>query len=146
MLRAQVENLMASRKKLRKKFSEMPFVPLDSMAVNKADEQFLAKMNKIIEKNIYNMDFSIDKLAEQLCISRSGLFAKIKNLAGMTPNELIQLIRLKKAAELLSTKEFRINEICYQVGFNNPSYFSKCFQKQFGVLPKDFLNQQEKKE
>lgn len=145
MLRVQVENLLASRKKLRKKFSEMPFVPLDSMAGNKADEQFLAKMNKIIEKNISNMDFSIDKLAEQLCISRSGLFAKIKNLAGMTPNELIQLIRLKKAAELLATKEFRINEICYQVGFNNPSYFSKCFQKQFGVLPKDFLSQQDHK-
>lgn len=143
VLRAQVENLLNSRQVLRKKFSEMPFVPLNSVAGNKADEQFLAKLNKIIEKNISNVDFSIDLLAEQLCISRSGLFTKIKNLVGITPNELIQLIRLKKAAELLATKEFRINEICYQVGFNNPSYFSKCFQKQFGVLPKDFMNQPE---
>lgn len=140
VLRAQIENLLESRKKLRKKFSEMPFVPLDSVAVNKADEQFLSKMNEIIEKNISNVDFSIDVLAEQLCISRSGLFAKIKTLVEMTPNELIQLVRLKKAAELLSTQKYRINEICYQVGFNNPSYFSKCFQKQFGVLPKDFMN------
>lgn len=140
VLRAQIENLLDSRKKLRKKFSEMPFVPLDSVAVNKADEQFLSKMNTIIEKNISNVDFSIDVLAEQLCISRSGLFAKIKTLVEMTPNELIQLVRLKKAAELLSTQKYRINEICYQVGFNNPSYFSKCFQKQFGVLPKDFMN------
>jgi len=144
ILRAQVENLLNSRQTLRKKFSEMPFVPLDSVAENKADEIFLTKLNKIIEKNISNMDFSIDMLAEQLCISRSGLFAKIKNLVGMTPNELIQLIRLKKAAELLATREFRINEICYQVGFNNPSYFSKCFHKQFGVLPKDFINREEK--
>lgn len=140
VLRAQIENLLESRKKLRKKFSEMPFVPLDSVAVNKADEQFLSKMNEIIEKNISNIDFSIDVLAEQLCISRSGLFAKIKTLVEMTPNELIQLVRLKKAAELLATQKYRINEICYQVGFNNPSYFSKCFQKQFGVLPKDFMN------
>lgn len=140
VLRAQIENLLESRKKLRKKFSEMPFVPLDSVAVNKADEQFLSKMNEIIEKNISNVDFSIDILAEQLCISRSGLFAKIKTLVEMTPNELIQLVRLKKAAELLATQKYRINEICYQVGFNNPSYFSKCFQKQFGVLPKDFMN------
>lgn len=140
VLRAQIENLLESRKKLRKKFSEMPFVPLDSVAVNKADEQFLSKMNEIIEKNISNVDFSIDVLAEQLCISRSGLFAKIKTLVEMTPNELIQLVRLKKAAELLATQKYRINEICYQVGFNNPSYFSKCFQKQFGVLPKDFMN------
>ncbi|WP_277466390.1 two-component regulator propeller domain-containing protein [Parabacteroides sp. PF5-6] len=146
VLRAQVENLLNSRNVLKKKFSEMPFVTLDSMAVNKADEKFLAKMNRIIEKNISNMDFSVDALAEQLYISRSGLFVKIKNLVGMTPNELIQLIRLKKAAELLLTKEYRINEICYQVGFNNPSYFSKCFQKQFGVLPKEFVSMGRKKE
>lgn len=140
VLRAQIENLLESRRSLRKKFSEMPFVPIGSIAGNKADEQFLAKINELIEKNFSNPDFSIDKLAEQLCISRSGLFAKIKNLAGMTPNELIQIVRLKKAAELLSTGKYRINEICYQVGFNNPSYFSKCFQKQFGVLPKEFIN------
>lgn len=139
LLRAQIENLLNSRQLLKKKFSEMPFMKLDSIAGNKADELFLSKLNSIIEENISNADFSIDILAEQLCISRSGLFSKIKMLTDMTPNELIHLVRLKKAAELLSTKEYRINEICYLVGFNNPSYFSKCFQKQFGVLPKDFI-------
>ncbi|MDH6304196.1 ligand-binding sensor domain-containing protein/signal transduction histidine kinase/DNA-binding response OmpR family regulator [Parabacteroides sp. PF5-5] len=140
LLLAQIENLLRSRRELRKKFSEMPFTPLHSVAGNKADEQFLDRMNKIIDKNIANTDFSVDILAEQLHISRSGLFAKVKSLAGMTPNELIQLIRLKKAATLISEGQFRINEICYQVGFNNPSYFSKCFQKQFGLLPKEFQN------
>lgn len=142
LLKVQLTNLLNSRKLLKKKFSEMPFVKLDSIAGNKADEAFLSKLNSIIEKNISNVDFSIDVLAEQLFISRSGLFSKIKTLADMTPNELIHLVRLKKAAELLITKEYRINEICYMVGFNNPSYFSKCFQKQFGVLPKDFINKQ----
>lgn len=140
LLQAQIDNLVKSRINLRKRFSEMPFTPLNSVAENKADKQFLDKMNKLIEKNISNPDFSVDSLAEQLFISRSGLFAKMKSLAGMTPNELIQLIRLKKAAELLSGGELRINEICYKVGFNNPSYFAKCFQKQFGMLPKDFVN------
>lgn len=140
ILRAQLENLLESRKSLRKKFSEMPFVPLKSIAGNKADELFLTKINELIEKNFSNSDFSVDMLAEQLCVSRSSLFVKIKDLAGMTPNELIQIVRLKKAAELLVTQTYRINEICYQVGFNNPSYFSKCFQKQFGILPKDFIN------
>jgi signal transduction histidine kinase/DNA-binding response OmpR family regulator len=140
MLAAQIQNLVESRKRLRKKFSEMPFVPISSVAGNKADEQFLEKINKIIDRNIDNQDFSIDMLAKEAGISRSGLFAKIKLLMDMTPNELIQLIRLKKAAQLLSSREYRINEICYLVGFNNPSYFSKCFQKQFGMLPKDFIS------
>lgn len=116
----------------------MPFVNITTIAGNSADEQFLSKINEIIERNISNEDFSIDLLAEELCISRSGLFAKIKTLAEITPNELIQLIRLKKAAEYLIQKEHRINEIAYMVGFNNPSYFSKCFQKQFGVGPLEF--------
>ena len=118
----------------------MPFVQLDSIAGNDADKDFLAKLDECIEKNFSNMDFSINQLAEELGISRSGLFTKIKNLVGMTPNELIQVVRLKKAAQLLATRKYRVNEICYQVGFTNPSYFSKCFQKQFGMLPKEFIN------
>ena len=88
------------------------------------------KMNEIIEQNFSNPELSVDYLAEQLCISRSGLFAKIKSLANITPNELIQLVRLKKAAVLLTENQYRISEISYMVGFNNPSYFAKCFQKQ----------------
>ena len=64
-------------------------------------------------------------------------------LAEITPNELIQVVRLKKAAELLTENKYRINEIAYMVGFNNPSYFSKCFQKQFGIRPGDFINKKE---
>jgi len=139
-LKAQIQNLIESRRLLRKKYSDMPFVSITTIAGNSADEQFLTRVNEIIERNIANEDFSIDLLAEELCISRSGLFAKIKTLAEITPNELIQLIRLKKAAEYIVQKEFRINEIAYMVGFNNPSYFSKCFLKQFGVRPMDFVN------
>lgn len=143
LLQAQIDNLLKSRMNLRKKFSEKPLSPLNSVAGNNAaDKQFLDKMNKLIEQNISNPDFLVDILAERLGISRSGLFAKIKSLTGMTPNELILLIRLKKAAELMAGGELRINEVCYKVGFNTPSYFSKCFQKQFGVLPKEFINLQ----
>lgn len=138
-LKAQIRNLIESRKSLRRKYSEMPFVPLNSIAGNKADEEFLSRMNAIIENNISNPDFSIELLSDELAISRSGLFAKIKTLAGVTPNELMQVVRLKKAAELLSENKYRINEIAYMVGFNNPSYFTKCFQKQFGVRPGEFL-------
>ena len=137
-LNAQINNLIESRRMLRKKYSEMPFVPISTIAGNMADKEFLNKLNNIVENNISNDEFNIDQLAEELFISRSGLFAKIKSLAGVTPNELIQLVRLKKAAEYISMKQYRINEIVYLVGFNNPSYFSKCFQKQFGLTPKEF--------
>lgn len=83
------------------------------------DDKFLTRMNEIIEENFSNPELSVDFLAEKLCISRSGLFAKIKTLANITPNELIQVVRLKKAAILLAENKYRINEICYMVGFNN---------------------------
>lgn len=137
-LSAQIKNLLDSRKALQAKFAETPFMSLKSMAGNKADEEFLFKVNDLIEKNIANVDFSVEQLAEALCVSSSGLYAKIKTLSGITPNRLLMLVRLKKAAELLCSSDFRVNEVCYMVGFNNPSYFAKCFHKQFGMLPKDF--------
>ena len=143
-LKSCIKNLIDLREMLYQKFSKMPLVPLKSIAGNQADEKFLARMNEVIEDNFSNPDLSIDFLADKLCISRSGLFAKIKTLANVTPNELIQVVRLKKAAFLLAENKYRVNEISYMVGFNNPSYFSKCFQKQFGVKPGEFLKRGEK--
>ena len=79
------------------------------------------------------------KMAEEMAISRSNLQRKLKGLTGMPPNDYIRLIRLKTAGELLRKGEYRINEVCFIVGFNNPSYFARCFQKQFGILPKDYV-------
>lgn len=137
-LEACIKNLLDLRHLLRQKFSKMPMVPLNSIANNSTDNKFLTRINEIIEQNFSNSELSVDFLAEELCISRSGLFAKIKTLANVTPNELIQIVRLKKAAALLLENKYRINEICYMVGFNNPSYFTKCFYKQFGIKPGEF--------
>ncbi len=139
-LLAQIKNLLRSRESLMRKFTETPFSSLKSIAGNSADEEFLAKVNDLIEKNISNVDFTIEQLADELHISSSGLFAKIKNVSAVTPNKLLLLMRLKKATELLSENRYRVNEVCYMVGFNNPSYFAKCFQKQYGVLPSDFID------
>ena len=73
-----------------------------------------------------------------MAISRSNLRRKVIGLTGLPPNDYIRLVRLKVAAELLKEGKYRVNEVCYQVGFSNHSYFTTCFQKQFGVLPKDF--------
>ena len=140
-LSARIRNLLESRQLLFKKYTRTPFASLKSIAGNEMDELFLIKINAIIEKNINNGDFSINDLASEAGISSSGLFSRIKQLSGVTPNKLILSMRLKKAAELLSDGKFRVNEVCYMVGFNNPSYFAKCFQKQFDKLPKDFTEE-----
>ncbi len=108
------------------------------MTFSDKDNEFLNKLEHVIEQNFSNPDLSVDDLADNMNISRSGLFAKIKTLADVTPNEMIQIIRLKHAAALLKQKEYRVNEVCYMVGFSSPSYFSKCFQRMFGTTPAKF--------
>ena len=137
-LLARIANLLSNQDKLRQAFTSSPFVEAKTIALSKADENFLEKLTEIIQKNISEPEFSVDRLAEKMNMSRSSLHRKIKGIAQMTPNDFIQLERLKTAAQLIRSGEHRINEVCYIIGFNSSSYFAKCFQKQFGVLPKDF--------
>jgi signal transduction histidine kinase/ligand-binding sensor domain-containing protein/DNA-binding response OmpR family regulator len=134
-LRACIRNVLELRRMLLQKFSSQPLMPLPSLAPTPVDNDFLTQLNAVIEQNFANPELNVDFLAERMNISRSGLFAKIKTLADVTPGELIQLVRLKKAAALLAEGKYRVNEVSYMVGFNSPSYFTKCFQKQFGIKP-----------
>lgn len=137
-MRVCVSNLLNNREKLRASFANSPFVQTNTMAMTKADEAFLKSLKEVIMDNMQNPDFSLDDMANLLNMSRSSLNRKIKGVLDMTPNDYIRLERLKRAAQLLKEGECKINEICYMVGFNTPSYFTKCFLKQFGNLPKDF--------
>lgn len=138
-LKVSVANLLSNHEKLHAAFAHSPFVQTNSMAMTKADEAFLKTLNEIIVANMQNPDFCLDDMASLLNMSRSSLNRKIKGVLDMTPNDYIRLERLKKAAQLLKEGECKVNEVCYMVGFNTPSYFTKCFQKQFGILPKDFV-------
>ncbi len=141
---ACIKNLLDMRKAMMEKFSKTPLVPLSGIATNSLNEQFLSQVSNIIEENISNTDLSVDFIVKQMHISRSGFFAKIKTQVDVTPNDLIQIIRLKKAASLMLQNRYLVSEICYMVGFRNPSYFSKCFHKQFGVTPIDFIKNHHK--
>ncbi|WP_418698984.1 two-component regulator propeller domain-containing protein [Bacteroides sp.] len=138
-LKVCVSNLLSNREKLRASFVHSPFVQTGSMAMTKADETFLKTLKEVVVANMQNPDFCLDDMASLLNMSRSSLNRKIKGILDMTPNDYIRLERLKKAAQLLKEGECKINEVCYMTGFNTPSYFTKCFQKQFGILPKDFV-------
>ncbi len=102
------------------------------------DEDFLMRLDRIINDNIANPELSVAFLAQEMAISRSGLFAKAKELSGETPNKLINQARLNTAAKLLTEGKHTIGEICYMSGFSSPSYFSKSFVSQFGVTPHEW--------
>ena len=105
------------------------------MILTDKDQNFLDNLEKAVERNYANPDFAIDDLAEEMGVSRSSLFNKIKALADVTPNELIQIVRLRHAASLLDSGNYLVSEVCYMVGFSSPSYFAKCFQRLYGVTP-----------
>ena len=137
-LLVQIKNLLENRSKLRQNFANSPYIATNSMVQNKADEDFLNKLTEVIRQNLDDDTFNIDDLAREVNMSRTSLHRKLKGITELTPGDFIRIIRLKKAAELLLEGEYRINEICMIVGIRSLSYFSKSFQKQFGVLPKDF--------
>ena len=141
-LQACIDNLLSLRTMLVRKFSQQPLTPITEIASTPLDSDFLNRLEKLIEQNFSNSNLNADFLAQQLGISRSGFFAKIKTLADASPSEMIQMVRLKHAARLLKQGQYRVSEVCYMVGFNSPSYFAKCFQKQFGIKPTDFAQQQ----
>lgn len=140
-LEACIANILLMRRRLMKKVSTEPWEDLAQIGTAQVDNELLTKMNKLIEENVSNADLNVNFLAEQLGISRSGLFAKIKSLTDITPNEMIMVVRLKHAAMLLHEGKYLVSEVGYMVGFSSPSYFSKCFQKQFGVKPGDYVKQ-----
>lgn len=141
-LRAQIDSLLASRNRMYEAFSHTPVSLCGNLVKNNKDRDMLSRVNAEIEKHISDPEYNVDMLSEELGFSRSNLQRKLKGVCGMTPNDYLRTYRLKRAAELLSEGIYRVNEVCYLVGFNSPSYFAKCFAKQFGVLPKEYNKEQ----
>ena len=137
-VRATVNNLMSRRNRIHRSVQTSLEIDVDRERIAGPDGEWLSKVNSLILKNLSNDTYCIDDLAGDMSVSRTLLQRKLKGLTGSTPNDYIRLIRLKKAAELLSHDGYRVNEVCYLVGFNSPSYFTKCFVKQFGIKPKSF--------
>ena len=136
MLRNVALNLQQMRTALALREGQDGEAPAESTPDK--EEDFLMRLDRIINENIANPELSVAFLAQELAISRSGLFAKAKELSGETPNKLINQARLNAAAKLLTEGKHTIGEICYMTGFSSPSYFSKSFVNQFGVTPHEW--------
>ncbi len=137
-LRARIDNLLENRKKVQESFKNSPEINFETIVHSNTDKNFLNKLVDEIHSHFEDVDLDVDKLASAMNMSRATFYRKVKGISELTPNDFIRLIRLKKATELLREKNYPINEIAFIVGFSSSSYFSKCFFKQFGILPKDF--------
>ncbi|MDA9573122.1 response regulator, partial [Flavobacteriaceae bacterium] len=134
VLKSHLKQLISTRKILFKKYlSGIDF----SENTTSLDQEFILNVLNYINKNISDNNLNVENLADELLLSRSKLYRKIKALTGLTANEFIRNVRLEKSKEILENSEFSISEICYKVGFSSPSYFTKCFKLQYGVLPKE---------
>lgn len=138
-LLAQIHNILNNIRLLKEAFLNSPYTLTNSIANSDADEKFLEQVNNIILEHLSDTDFSIDQLAGKVNMSRSTLDRKIKGTTQLTTNDFIKLVRIKKAAQMLSEGNYKINEVCYITGFTSPSYFSKCFREQFGISPNDLV-------
>jgi len=140
-LKTLIIKTIEQREKLRYKFShEMGVVPTNISNTDR-DNEFIRKVHTVIEQNIDNPDFSVDNFAQEVGLGRTVFYKKLKMLTGCSPNEYLRIIRLKKAAEMINESNLTIAEIAYQVGFNDPLYFSRCFKEQFGITPTHFKRQ-----
>ncbi|MFT3794238.1 response regulator [Flavobacterium sp.] len=139
ILKATVAQLIAERRKLQERYSqELVLKPVD-IVINSVDEKFLDKLQKVLEIELPNSNFSTDDFAKELGMSRMQLHRKLKTLIGVSATEFLRNERLKAAAELLQKGNANISEIAYTVGFNDLSYFSKCFRERYQMTPTEYM-------
>ena len=135
----RIKNLLSSIFRLRKKIASPENFHQEGIVLSSLDEELYKKAIHIVENNIGNEEFDILTFCEELGVSRTVLFKKVKAWTDFTPNEFVQHIRLKKGAQLLEQGKINISQISYKLGFKNPKYFSKCFRKKFGKSPSEYV-------
>ena len=162
LLQARINNILDTRHRLSMKFimhsDENPVSPANneetsnateqqetgSIQLSPLDKEFIARLHKLVEDNIEIEDMDMPFLTDKMCMSHSTLYRKVKSITGLTPVEFTRKIKLNKAKQLLMSEEVDPAEIPFLTGFNSSAYFRRVFKKEFGVTPKEML--QEKKD
>lgn len=135
VLLSRIDNLLRSRTLLRSLFSGDKAEAAEEERLCSQDKTFVTRLREIIQQHLADSDFSVERLGEEIGLSRVQLYRKVKVLTGKTPVELLRKARLMKARTLVTTTDRSIAEIAYATGFTSPSYFNKCFKDEFGVSP-----------
>ena len=150
LLKARVAMILQQQQIMREKYmesieqksaGEVDYQPTE-LSIMPADEQFMQQLMAYIEANIENPDLSVDDLAHEMALSRSVFFRKIKALVGYSPINFLQVIRIKRAIQLMQTRNFSVAEVAYKVGYTDPKYFSRSFKKITGKSPSTYLREE----
>ncbi|HEX6889142.1 MAG TPA: ATP-binding protein, partial [Chryseolinea sp.] len=136
---ARINNLIETRKKLRKHFSSAIILKPSDIRVISLDDRFIKKVMERIEVHLSDSSFSVEVLADEVAMSTIQVYRKLKAITGQTPNDLIRNVRLERAASLLDQHAGNVADVAYMVGFNNLSYFAKCFKDKFHQKPSEYL-------
>jgi signal transduction histidine kinase/DNA-binding response OmpR family regulator len=145
-LRARIENLLSSRRELKKKFARQLVVEATEITVTPTDERIITKAIKVVEDSMMDEDFNVDRFAQLMGMSRSTLKRKLSSIIGLSPQPFIQQLRLKRAAQLLTTGGLSVSEVARMVGFYDLSYFGSVFKKEFGCAPSHYAQTARNKE
>jgi signal transduction histidine kinase/DNA-binding response OmpR family regulator/ligand-binding sensor domain-containing protein len=141
VLSSRIQNLIESREKLRNKLRTTITVEPSEVTTTSMDEKFLKRILKIIEENIPNSEFTVEKLANDYGMSQIVMNKKLKGLTGVTAKAFIRSIRLKRAAQLFATGKYSVTDVTYEVGFSDLKYFRTCFKDEFGLSPSEYMKQ-----
>lgn len=139
VLLLKVKNVIEKQKKIRNTYNDKISLEPKEIEVVSSDQRFLQQAMQIIEENMMNTEFSVEMLVGHMGMSRSNLYLKLKEITGLSSSEFIRSVRLKRAVQLLKKSDMSVKEIMYMTGFNTASYFSKCFKKQYGVVPSEYM-------
>jgi len=140
VLSARIKNLIDSRNSLKQKYLLQSNNEMEYIVHSKTDENFVKKAYGILEKHLANIEFTAEEFSREMGMSRSNLHLKIKALTDQSTTEFIRNYRLKEAGKLLDTNDYNISEVAYMVGFNNISYFNRCFKKIYNQTPSEYLD------
>ncbi|PKQ62490.1 hypothetical protein BZG02_12245 [Labilibaculum filiforme] len=143
ILRTKIDNLIRNRMRVKERFlsATTPIVK-DVSYANAQDKAFIEKAVQLVENQMDNPKFAVNDFAQEMGVSKSLLYEKLKALIGQTPNDFVKIIRLKHALELLQKGKYNINEVATLSGFDDPKYFSTCFKKLFGKTPSKYFDKQ----
>lgn len=147
VLKARIENLLERKQKIAEEIKKKGLAGFSNLDLANEDEEFLRRCTECVQRHLSDSNFDQQSFANEVNMSKSTLYKRLKNLTGMYTSAFIRNIRMKAACELLQVKpNIRIADLAYAVGYNEPKYFSSCFKKDFGMLPSEYAEKHAKKE